>query len=397
MTRFDIFASSHLNSLLNFENKIHAKEFYKFYLIFANVIDIASTIFLIGLVILIIIGLFRRNARLTKKYKPSRVVAVLTVHNEEDSIGILIDSCKSAKFGSIYVIADQCTDRTVEAAEGRGVAVIPVSKKSKSLALKEALPAIISREGEEAFYMFFDAGNAFQSTIVDELMPYIESYPVLQVRTRNLNNDSWVSRMYVIMSGFYFRVQNALMNLGMSTILAGFGWGAYGWVLKKYPLQCKSIVDDFEYTLIVNMSVAYIPTISVYDEKTDSFKISFRQRLRWYRGYFFELFMDFNHFRNKPYLIFIPLSLLFWLISILGVSRSFNLNFLIYSILFNSLIYLAALDAQDLRNLKYYDLLIFYFFNLTNILVILYAVFTFKDVSWYRTPHKGIVLSKRKV
>jgi hypothetical protein len=239
--------------------------------------------------------------------------------------------------------------------------------------------------------MFFDAGNVFDKDFLKKALPYIKAYPIIQFRTRNANYTHWVSRMFVIMSAFFFKIQIALNNLGLSAILSGFGWGAYGWVLKEFPYEVKSITDDFEYTVRVKYNVQYVDCISVYDEKPESFIVSFKQRLRWIRGYFYLLFTDIKSFRNKPYLILLPLSFVLWLISIFVLILDWNILTVVSSFVVNSIMFFVTLDKIDFKMIKFYDIFTFFFFNATNIIVILIALFTFFNTKWFRTPHTGKV------
>lgn len=359
-----------------------------------NAINFLSTLTFIGLIVLVLLGLIRKQPKPSERYKPEKIVSIVTAHNEESSIGIIIDSCINAKFDEIYLVADACTDRTVEIANSKGVNVIEVNKHSKSKALNEAIPVILEKLGENAFYMFFDAGNYVPKDFLSNAIPFIKAYPIIQFRTRNANFKTWVSRMFVIMSAFFFKIQEALNNLSLSAILSGFGWGAYGFVLKEYPYSCKSITDDFEYSLKVKYNIIYINSVSVYDEKPEDFITSFKQRLRWIRGYFYELFFDLKNFKYKPYFLFLPVSFLSWIISIIALIINFHIITIVSSFVVNSLLFWFALDREDLNMVRFYDVIDFFFFNLTNLVIIFIAVFTCKNTKWFKTPHKGIVETK---
>ena len=356
-----------------------------------NIINIFSTFTFIGLILLILLGLIKKRGKVQEKFFPTRIVAVIPAHNEEDSIALVINSAVNAGFDKVYLIGDACTDNTVNIAKELGVEVIEVNARSKSKALNWALPQIIEKEGVNAFFMFFDAGNVFDKDFLKKALPYIKAYPIIQFRTRNANYTHWVSRMFVIMSAFFFKIQIALNNLGLSAILSGFGWGAYGWVLKEFPYEVKSITDDFEYTVRVKYNVQYVDCISVYDEKPESFIVSFKQRLRWTRGYFYLLFTDIKSFRNKPYLILLPLSFVLWLISIFVLILDWNILTVVSSFAINSIMFFVTLDKIDFKMIKFYDIFTFFFFNATNIIVILIALFTFFNTKWFRTPHTGKV------
>jgi len=356
-----------------------------------NIINIFSTFTFIGLILLILLGLIKKRGKVQEKFFPTRIVAVIPAHNEEDSIALVINSAVNAGFDKVYLIGDACTDNTVNIAKELGVEVIEVNARSKPKALNWALPQIIEKEGINAFFMFFDAGNVFDKDFLKKALPYIKAYPIIQFRTRNANYTHWVSRMFVIMSAFFFKIQIALNNLGLSAILSGFGWGAYGWVLKEFPYEVKSITDDFEYTVRVKYNVQYVDCISVYDEKPESFIVSFKQRLRWIRGYFYLLFTDIKSFRNKPYLILLPLSFVLWLISIFVLILDWNILTVVSSFVVNSIMFFVTLDKIDFKMIKFYDIFTFFFFNATNIIVILIALFTFFDTKWFKTPHAGKV------
>lgn len=67
-----------------------------------------------------------------------------------------------------------------------------------------------------------------------------------------------------------------------------------------------------------------------------------------------------------------------------------HISALIYTFIVNTLMFALTLDLKDLRQVKLYDFLVFSFFNASNLIVIIIALFTFKNLNWFRTPHKGI-------
>ncbi|MFF7250623.1 glycosyltransferase [Embleya sp. NPDC008237] len=73
-----------------------------------------------------------------------RITALVPAHNEEAQIGETIQSLYGQRRPpeTIIVIADNCTDRTVEIARGMGVQVYEtVELFSAGLALERILPA----------------------------------------------------------------------------------------------------------------------------------------------------------------------------------------------------------------------------------------------------------------
>jgi len=76
--------------------------------------------------------------------------------------------------------------------------------------------------------------------------------------------------MYIFMNSIYLRLQKALTLIGLSSLISGYGWGAYGWVFKKYKFDCHSVVEDLEYTLKLPLKVVFIDDATVFDENPPS-------------------------------------------------------------------------------------------------------------------------------
>jgi len=67
-----------------------------------------------------------------------------------------------------------------------------------------------------------------------------------------------------------------------------------------------------EYTLKLPLKVVFIDDATVFDEKPTEFVPSFKQRLRWYRGYFYNAFREKGIVKNvytTPVVIFCMLGI----------------------------------------------------------------------------------------
>ena len=76
--------------------------------------------------ILAFFGLFRRKEK--KNYTPTKKFAmIVAAHNEEVVIGKLIESMQKLNYPKelydVFIIADNCTDKTAEISRGYGVKV----------------------------------------------------------------------------------------------------------------------------------------------------------------------------------------------------------------------------------------------------------------------------------
>lgn len=324
-----------------------------------------------------------------------RSIAIIPAHNEENVISRIIKDCKLSGFADIWVIADACTDKTVQVVTDLNCRVVEVQCRSKNKALNEAVPIILNGEFPCTGVFFFDADNSIEKDFLVRALPYLEFYPIVQYRVRNLNYGSWTARMYCILMGFNYRVQQAFYNLHLSNIICGTGWACNAEVLQKYPFTNFSNTD-FEFAIKVPLKIKFIDGVNVYDEKPDSFVVSLKQRVRWMRGLYQVLFGQYRFYAlRKLWILYFPIVGLFMtflffrnvLMSPLSVVSNIFL-----SVFFNALYYGLLLDQYDAKHIKFLDYFTFTFFAFTHYFIMLYAVLTFKNHFWYRTPHKGSVL-----
>lgn len=98
---------------------------------------------------------------------PVTVTVLIPAHNEEDCLGATIESLRQQSHAParIVVVADNCTDATVQIAEAAGVAVFPTVRNTKKKAggLNQALAAILPDQGDNDLVMVMDA-----DTILDQ-------------------------------------------------------------------------------------------------------------------------------------------------------------------------------------------------------------------------------------
>jgi cellulose synthase/poly-beta-1,6-N-acetylglucosamine synthase-like glycosyltransferase len=321
-------------------------------------------------------------------------VAIIPAHNEERVIANIIKDCKMAGFNEIYVIADACTDKTVEIAGSLNVRVFQCDYHSKSLALTFVIPQIVSGLPANTAVYFFDADNRFHKSLLERSLPYLEFYNVIQFHLTNLNTSSFVSRMYLIMMASWHMFQQALMNLHISNVLGGTGWACNIDVLKDYPFNFHSVIDDVEYSMVVPYRVVYLRSIIVYDEKPNSLKVASKQLVRWTRGSFQLLFSDWRRFSFlKLWILYFPVLNLYntflLLLTLLSKPYFFLVTF-VYGILLTVIqfgIYLIA--SGDIKRVSILDLLLFTPFSFLFIGIIIYSLFTFKNKRWVHTVHQG--------
>ena len=230
-----------------------------------------------------------------------RYAVLISARNEEAVLPNLIFSIRNqtypADLVSIFVCADNCTDRTAEVAEEAGAVVFERFDKrhiGKGYALRYLLESVNRDFGEKTFDAFFvfDADNVLEPDYIERMNEtFCEGYNIV-TGYRNSKNygDNWISAGYSL----WFLRESQYLNrsrylLGTSAGVSGTGFmfsrgvveRAGGW---KYFL----LTEDIEFTIdsvIAGEKIGYCERAVLYDEQPTDFKQSVRQRLRWARGY----------------------------------------------------------------------------------------------------------------
>lgn len=242
---------------------------------------------------------FKKN-RSRPKQKPQKTFAVLVAaHNEEKVVGALIENLLAMEYPNelydIFVICDNCTDRTADIAKAHGVFACERTndkQRGKGFAIEWMLKELWTKPKSYDAVVMFDADNLvnhdFLSLMNDDLCA---GYQVIQgyLDTKN-PDDSWVTASYAITYWYCNRLwQLSRTHLNMSNFLGGTGMCFDAKLLKTMGWGATSLVEDLEFSMRCVQRDIY-PVLNydakVYDEKPVSFRASARQRLRWMQGHF---------------------------------------------------------------------------------------------------------------
>lgn len=232
---------------------------------------------------------------------PRRYAAILCARNEEAVIGNLIESIHAQKYPGglvdVYVCADNCTDGTAAVARARG-AIVFERFDSMRIGKGYALDFLFERlraSGVFARYdgfFFFDADNLLHEDFIAEMNKSFAAGNRIVTSYRNSKNygDNWISAGYSL---WFLRdaqyMNNPRMQLKTSSVVGGTGFLVAREVIEKnggWPFHL--LTEDTEFTIDSVLSgefIAYCGNAILYDEQPTSFRQSWRQRLRWSRGY----------------------------------------------------------------------------------------------------------------
>ena len=260
-------------------------------------------------VVYVFIGLFKKEKPAAADGEKHRYAVLIPARNEEAVIGGLLESIRKQDYPqeliSVYVIADNCTDRTAECSEQYGAKVIRRFNKvqvGKGYALDYALKRIDQEEGIDSFdgFLVFDADNVLDPGYFSAMnRTYSQGYEII-TSYRNSKNygTNWITAGY----GLWFIresrfLNGARMKIGSSCAISGTGFLVSSKVIRqdggwKYHL----LTEDIEFStdhIIRGYKIGYCKDAVLYDEQPETFKASWNQRLRWTKG-FYQVFAHFG-------------------------------------------------------------------------------------------------------
>lgn len=230
--------------------------------------------------------------------KIHKFALVVAAHDEEVVIANLVESANSLNYPKdayeLFVIADNCTDKTAEIARQHGATVFERfsdDKKGKGYALDWMFERIFAMDKEFDAISVFDADNIIDSEFLNQMnRQFNRGYKAVQgyIDTKN-PNDSWISMSYAISFWTINRTfQYARYTLGLCCQLCGTGFALSTDIIKEIGWGATCLAEDMEFTmklLMNNYKVAWAHDAIVYDEKPLTFSQSYKQRVRWMQGH----------------------------------------------------------------------------------------------------------------
>ncbi len=230
--------------------------------------------------------------------KKHKFMAIIPAHNEETVIGNLVQSLKAQDYPKelfdIYVIADNCTDKTKEIAESVGALVYERNEefgKTKGHALQWFLSKKIEEEADYDAFCVFDADNIVDKNFIKNMNKKLCQGEDVVQGYRDIKNpsDSWISSGYAI---FYWMMNRfyhlARYNLGLSPLINGTGFMVRFDVIKPNGWKTYTLTEDIEFSLqriIKGKKLGWATDAIVYDEQPVGFRQSWSQRSRWTVGH----------------------------------------------------------------------------------------------------------------
>lgn len=229
-----------------------------------------------------------------------RYAVLIAARNEEAVIGNLIESISAQDYPSelvsVFVVADNCTDGTADAARRAGATVYERFDKQnvgKGYALDFLLRRIRYERGDVFDgYFVFDADNLLTPGYITAMnRQFCDGYQVV-TSYRNSKNfgDNWISAGYAL---WFLRdaeyLNHARALAGTGCVVSGTGFLVGREVIERnggWPFHL--LTEDTEFTadcVIRGEKIGYAPDAELFDEQPVKFSQSWRQRLRWSKGF----------------------------------------------------------------------------------------------------------------
>ncbi|MCM1367549.1 MAG: glycosyltransferase [Roseburia sp.] len=249
-----------------------------------------------GIQVFYILLFFVRAKKYPKAKVQHRFGIVIPARNEEDVIGdtvkcLLASDYPRALF-DVFVVADNCTDRTAEIARKAGAIVYertdPDPKHHKAgYALKFLFEKIAEEHPGYEVFIKFDADNLMERDYISRMN---DAFDAGVKCARGYSNSKNIDQNIVTgISGlWYIRdcrfASNFRSAIGQGTMLGGAGMMFSAEIIEKHGWDCLTASDDTEFTMRRlnqdKIKTMYVKDAIVYEDQPSTIKDTFRRYKR---------------------------------------------------------------------------------------------------------------------
>lgn len=235
-----------------------------------------------------------------KEAKENRIAILIAARNEENVLGNLIDSLVAQDYPkellSIFLVADNCTDKTASVGREHGAVVYErfnTEERGKGYAINYLLEKLDEDYGRGAFdaFVVFDADNIVTKSFITEInKTFSDGYEVVTAYRNSKNyGESWLaggSGLWYIRESKY--LNGSRMRIGACPQVSGTGFLFSNKIKEQncgWPFH--TLTEDYEFTchsVVQGIRFGYCEEAVFYDEQVAGFKQSWTQRIRWTKG-----------------------------------------------------------------------------------------------------------------
>ena len=253
-----------------------------------------------GYLLLCTIGAYLFKKEVAAQNMFLNIGVVIPAHNEEEGIVHTIEGVLACDYPSnrlnIFVIADNCTDRTAEKARNAGALVFErfdSVNRGKGQALDWFLKNSLDIYRHTDIITIIDADVSPDRNYLREISASLSNPNIRIVQAFNSvsNPDAgWRPALSDAAFNIFCHLRMAgSVRLAGTAVLKGNGMAFTTELLKRYGWPCHSVVEDMEFTLhllVDGITVNYNPDAVIRSEMVTSGKSATSQRSRWEGGRF---------------------------------------------------------------------------------------------------------------
>ena len=246
------------------------------------------------------VGLFFKTSY-PKAEEKLKYGLIIPARNEEAVVSGLIESMQKNNYPQdklhIFVIAHNCTDNTAKVARELGATVYEYTNHDENtmgFAFKHLFSCIERDYGTQNYdgFFIFNADNVLDKDYFSRMNDAFIYYDRNAVVTSFRNTKNWGSNLISGLYGLYFVTGCRLecrgrTFLGCATRVQGTGYLINSKIVKDgWPYV--TLAEDWEFTadrVLLTNTIRICDDAVFYDEQPTSFRIMWRQRLRWSKGH----------------------------------------------------------------------------------------------------------------
>jgi len=264
------------------------------------VVEVALTLISLYLLVLTGASLFARRRSSDSPTRYHRFAIMIPAHNEELLLGALIRSLKQVAYPSdrydIHVVADNCTDTTVEVGRAAGAIVhdrVDPANPGKGHALNWLAERLLRRSaGNEAYeaFVILDADSIVSPNFLSEMNAKLCAGHLLVQSLNDISNpvESWTASLrYVAFCLICYLRPLGRSALGLSAGLRGNGMCLARSIVERFQWDPSSASEDHELHMRLlkeHLTVAFAPDAHAYSQMPNSLQAARSQNVRWERG-----------------------------------------------------------------------------------------------------------------
>lgn len=396
-------------------------------------------------IVMSLTSIFSTSKKYPKTEEQASYIFVTSARNEESVIAQLISSIRKLNYPqeliTIHVIADNCTDNTKTIAEAMGVEVLvrtSTDNIGKSYALDFYFKKVLTRKKEAAFagYIIVDTDNVLDVNYLTEINKLYQAQKA-EVIAAYRSSTNFGESFWSFGTGYAFLRECSLLHktrekAGISSYVSGTGF-----FVSEKKMQEEGgwnqhlLIEDIEFSamhLLKGGKINYAHDAIFYDEQPNTFRDSWRQRMRWVKG-LYQVFLKhtksliralftgkktlkqrFSLYESTVFVIPFPGFMLYWYIiygalALLNLGLTQNIDFYVQTYLFSlfdfvfaffvfttTMTYLITFSNWrriNMSSIKKVVLPLFaFFYILTYVPMLLIAPFV--KITWKPVKHYGL-------